>query len=925
MLISNLREKVSKHAEEALIPFREKAETEADLLKVYRNFLKKENHRIRLMHRSGAPGLEVAALRSAILDVVIKDLFAHKQKQSEGKNQITIVARGGYGRGILNPGSDIDLQFLLPGSASRISKAAQEMIEEILRIMFDVGFDVGHAVHSVSGAIKFANNDHKTKTALLDARFIAGDQALFDDFEERFFKKCIQGHGNAYLAERTADIRARYKKHHNTIHLQEPNVKEGCGGLRDYHNLIWVIWMLKRTRELKVLVDSKKLTPIAEKEIENAYEFLMRVRNSLHYVQQRRRGDILTLRHQGLIAKELDYPGKNMVQRSEAFMRDYYHHTRNLFQHSTSLMQGFELEVKSDATGPVPVIGFLARRKVKAEKFDGFVARDGLIFPESSGIFKDDPSRMMRFFRHTQQRHLKTSPEIRRLFKKNWNRINGNFRRSKTNRETFDEILQHRGDVARVLRTMHRVGFLGRYLPEFGQLTDLVQHEFFHQFSADEHTLRCIEQLDRLVHSNDPKEEFFKKIFQNIEDPVGLYIALIMHDTGRAEGFRRHEDGSAMLASEVCTRLRYFGDRRRLITFLVDHHLTFWRTATTKNIGDPATIAEFAKAVQNPAWMETLFLFTYVDSKGTNEEAWNDWKASLMQQLYRSTYRFFEDRKAFEYKFNRPVDETKIKVLKKVPESYIEEVDAHFEAMPQRYFRYRGSTSITRHVKLFHRFFKVVKRCNADQLVPVAGWEARDQEGYSLLEVAGWNRHHFLAKVAGALAARNLNILSADLFTRKDDLVIDIFRVCTTNFRPVTSKREIERIEKLIEQEFGLEADLNFHELIEKNKKPSAYRDLEDVLEIPQRVFCSNQLAEDLTVLEVQAQDRIGLLYDIFSVLGDSDAEVVHARISTQAGVAIDRFYLADSAKGDKLADEKLPEIENAIAKVLKIEVSGRA
>ncbi|NNE90173.1 MAG: [protein-PII] uridylyltransferase [Verrucomicrobiales bacterium] len=921
MPFSEFRERVIAHAEEALFPLRQKTDDRLELLKIYRRFLKQENQRIEKAHKSGEGGLAVAAQRSAVLDVVINDLFSQTQLETGDENQMTLVASGGYGRGMLNPGSDIDLQFLMPVSTRSVPKEASETIEQLLLMLYDVGFKVGHGVRSTKEAIKFANNDHQTKTALLDARFIAGDASLFDDFEDKFFKGCIQGKEKDYLALRSRDIRARHKKYDRTVHLQEPNVKEGCGGIRDYHNLIWVLWVLRRSRDLEALVKEELLTPMAFEQIEEAYEFLMRVRNGLHYAQKNRSGDLLTLRLQGVVAKAFGYPGKTMVRRSEEFMRDYYRHTRNLYQHSTSLMQSFELEVDRDATGPVPIIGFLARRQKKAEKFDGFLAREGLIFPESDEIFKEDPKRMMRFFRHTQQRHLTLSPEIRKLFKAHWPDINGNFRKSKSNRETFDEILQHRGDVARTLRQMHRVGFLGRWLPEFGQLTDLVQHEFFHRYTADEHTLRCIDKLDSLVNSNDPKDQFFKMLFQDIEDPVGLYLALIMHDTGRAENVRKHEDGSAMLASEVCTRLRYRGDRRRLITFLVDHHLTFWRTATTKNLGDPATIAEFAAAVHNRSWMEALYLFTYVDSKGTNEEAWNDWKGSLMHELFRSTCRFFENRKEFDKKFNRPVNETRDKVAAKLPESYREEIEAHFRMMPERYLKYRGSTSITRHVKLFHRFLKIVKRDSADCLVPVAGWENREDEGYTLLEVAGWNRHHLLAKVAGALAARNLNILSADLFAREDDLVLDIFRICTTDFRPVRSKREIERIEKLFEQEFGhTEKNIDFHELIEKNQKPSIYRDVEDDIQIPQRVFVSNELNPDMTVLEIQARDRIGLLYDLFTVLGDQNAEVEHARISTQAGAAIDRLYLVDSKTEQKIAEDQLERIEREVAGILKIE-----
>ncbi len=472
---------------------------------------------------------------------------------------------------------------------------------------------------------------------------------------------------------------------------------------------------------------------------------------------------------------------------------------------------------------------------------------------------------------------------------------------------------------------MHRVGFLGEYLPEFGQLTDLVQHEFFHRYTADEHTLRCIDILDQLVHSDDPKEQFFKKIFQDMEDPVALYIALLMHDTGRAENVRHHEDASALLASQVCQRLNYRGDRLRLIIFLVDHHLSFYRTATTKDLTDPMTIAEFASTVKNRTAMDTLYLFTYVDSKGTNEEAWTDWKASLMQQLYKSTCYYFENREGFDKKFHRPVTETKLKVVKKLPENYREEVEAHFDAMPDRYFLHRGSTSIARHVKIFHQFFKKVKRSSLDSLIPVTRWEARPDEGYSLVEVAGWNRHHLSAKVAGALAARNLNILSADLFTREDDLVLDIFRVCTMNFSPVTSEAEIKRIESLLSEEFGVgEQEVDFQKLIAKQSEPSILQKEKPLdLEVPQRVFLSNTLSANATVLELQAKDRIGLLYDVFTLLGNHEAEILNARISTQAGVAIDRISLVDTLTEQKIEDpERLEGIQRAVEECVGLEVN---
>ncbi len=667
------------------------------------------------------------------------------------------------------------------------------------------------------------------------------------------------------------------------------------------------------------MVKEGHLSKLAFKEIEKAYEFLMRVRNELHYCQKGNPGDILTLRLQGVVATGFQYPEKTILRRSESFMRDYYRHSRNLFQHSTSLMQGFELAVGGGIDSePSPIFNFLARAKSKKKKFDGFIEKDGLIYPENKQIFAEDPKRMMRIFLHSQTRHLRTSPQIRRLFKQHWNQIDGNFRKSKSNRETFKTILRNRGQVGGILRRMHRVGFLGRYIPEFEPLTDLVQHEFFHRYTADEHTLRCIEVLDELVHSEGREQSFFRKIFQDMEDPVAMYSALLMHDTGRAENVRHHEDASAILASSLCRRMKFRGDRLRLIMFLVDHHLTFWKTATTKNISDPETIADFAATVRNRTWLEALYLFTYVDSNGTNEDAWNDWKSSLMRQLYESTKAFFDDRVGFNKKFRRPVAETKASVIKKLPESYLEEIDVHFQMMPERYFSNPSSKSIARHIKHFHKFLKLVKRDSLESLTPVMHWEARPDEGYSLIEVAGWNRHHLLAKIAGALAARNLNILSADLFARKDDLVLDVFRVCTPRFTPVTSEREIQRIQTLMEKEFGVgESEVDFQSLIAKQAAPSILAAAPLEVEIPQRVYLSNDLTPDATVLEIQAEDRIGLLYDIFTTLGNHEAEVLHSRISTQAGAAIDRFHLIGTHSGKKIDPQEFPKLEKELTHCL--------
>ncbi|MEZ5434837.1 MAG: nucleotidyltransferase domain-containing protein [Verrucomicrobiales bacterium] len=305
-------ERVIAHAAEKLIPLRRKAKNREELLLSYRRFIKLENHRLRLLHRQGGGGVEVAEKRAQLLDVVINDLLgAYREGAFSAKNaedtaplpQVALVACGGYGRGVLNPGSDIDLLFLVGKEISDTPAVLQDLVETLLYMMMDVGFKVSQSVRTVSDSLTFANEDHPTKTALLDARFVAGNVDIFEEFQSQFFQRCVEGREQDYLGERSRDIRSRHQKFGHTVHLQEPNVKEGCGGLRDFHNIIWILWVLRRTRDLNAVVTEKLLGLSSVKAMENAYEFLMRVRNSLHYLQKKQ-GDILTLRLQGQVAED---------------------------------------------------------------------------------------------------------------------------------------------------------------------------------------------------------------------------------------------------------------------------------------------------------------------------------------------------------------------------------------------------------------------------------------------------------------------------------------------------------------------------------------------------------------------------------------------------------------------------------------------
>jgi len=911
--------KVLTRAEQTLPTDRRKAKTRAELLALYKRFYKLGNYRIKMMHRAGGGGVEIASLRAGLLDTVLRNLvdgiFNPEGKAPEKvKFPFTLVAVGGYGRSTLNPGSDVDLLFLCPGNTSSLSKATVDMIGEILMMLYDVGFKIGHGTRSIKECLRLANVDNPTKTAMLDTRLILGDEKLYNALVERFQKECIQGKEAEYLEVRRKDFLSRHQKHGKTVYLQEPHIKEGCGGLRDFQNILWVTRVKFGFHSLEDLVENRMLSRSAFRAMTKAHDFLMRVRNEMHWAE-RPATDQLTLRLQGVVATSLGYPERSMLRRIEAFMRDYYRHTRSLYMHSTSLMQAFRLLQEEQRTQGI--VSFLARRRAAGgEHFDGFYSRQDLIFPENPDIFTEDPTRLMRLFRHTQQRNLRLSPTIRKVVKRSRNLVNKTFRYSKANRIVFLEILGARGDVGRTLRQMHRVGFLGKYVPEFNALDCLVQHEFFHRFTADEHTLRCIETLDSLTEEPDSKFAVYKKLFHELEDASMIYLALLLHDTGRAENVRFHSDASTDLAQRVGRRLQLSGPQRKFLLFLVDNHLTLWKTATSKNLEDPETIREFASVMQNRANMEALLLFTHVDSRGTNEESWTAWKEMLMLQLYRSTCDYMEHTGIFRRSMEEAREELRADVAPHFDAARAAEIEVHFTQMPERYFQFRDAQSVTRHIGLFRRFIEHTTRTTGfEALHPVIEWISVPSSGYTQLEICCWDRSNLLAKIAGALAAEEINILGADLFTRGDNLVLDIFRICNTNFEPVRSTSVQQRVETLLNQ--FLDETVDWTSLGDRFAPPKI-GDEALIGSFPRRAHFSNEINSRYTVLEVQALDRLGLLYDIFRILGSHSIEVAVARILTEKGAAIDTFYLTD-AEGRKIGATQLQAVRAELEEALGI------
>jgi [protein-PII] uridylyltransferase len=867
-----------------------------------KQFLKEE-------HLAGQSGVDNAFARSEFLDGLMRLLFAMAEGEG-GPSKLALVANGGYGRGYLNPGSDLDILILLPRAATKLGKTQRAFIDRILYPLWDLGFKVGHASRSSRECIAEAQDDPHTRTTLFDSRLLAGDEKLFKNFQEAFRREVIIKRRDHFLEDRRADLTARYRTYSNTVFLQEPNLKESPGALRDFHNLLWISDALFETRDLTTLSKRGLLCPEASQELAEGFEFLMRVRNDLHY-REGPTADVLTLRRQGPAANFLGYPNRNLLKRIEALMRDYYQHARRIRQHTQTIFEISDLEKKIH---PKNVFGKPA--EVKPDRvFDHFYAIDKRLFAKDENIFQEQPEQLLKVFRLCQIHNYRPSPDLRRLLKSNRDLIDRPFRVAKINRKTFQTILTQKGKVGYTLRLMHRVGILGRYLPEFGKMESLVQHEFFHRYTADEHTLRGIDQRDAVLESDEPRTEKYRKILIDHQDPYALYLGLIMHDSGRAMGVEEHIDGSAILTDRVCRRLAISGDRRKLIIFLVDQHLALFSTATRQDLSDPDTISAFARQMKTKHNLDSLLVFTFADANGTNEEAWSSWKESLMLQLYRATRTFLVKGEAkYDAAFRQELKEVREKVTTRVSARYQHLVDDHFEQMPKRYFRFRNARSIRQHIRALGQLQERRKRRPDTPFECSVQWIEHPSEGYSELIIALENRPGLLRRVSCALAAHDINILSADAFTRNDGVVLDLFRVTTDDHEAV-----IDKVQQLsFVTTFYELSSTDHYDSAAYLAKPKNYLDDDPITEfsVPVRALVDNDRDPIYSVVEIQAVDRIALLHEIMEVIDRNELAITHARICTEKGVALDSFYLLD--RNNKPLDETTArKLEEELAPVI--------
>ena len=896
-----------------------------------KSFLRDEMAALRARHDAGASGLEVVRGRAEIMDAMLARLFDYAlesftRQHGPPPSAVALLASGGYGRGELSPWSDLDVMFLFPAKTKPAAvKTLQEFLtQETLYLLWDCGLKVGHATRTVDQAFTEARRDIQTKTALLESRLIAGSQGLYDSFTQAY-RNFVTGEApKDYIAARLEDQALRRAKFADTIFNQEPDVKNGVGGLRDYQNALWMARVKLGITAIDELAAQNYLKPEEVRDFTKAYDFLLRVRNELHFLSTRAT-DILTLDQQPRVALNLGYREPDLIRRVEQFMQDYYRAAQTTLRISKLVESRLSLGLSpAGAPGRFSIRETLrAGRFQRSQRLDGFVLRGRELAAEKPDVFQEDPVRLVRVFRHCQQLGCTMDFHLAQLIRESLPLMNVTALPEDAS-ICFRAILAEVGNVYPTLAQMHELGVLGRFIPEFDALTCFVQHEYYHRYTADHHTLNAIRELDRIFTEAEPITLKYREALHECADATLVYLTLLLHDIGKAEGIQGHSESGARLAGPILDRLGIAPDGRALVLFVIKNHLAMARFWQRHDLDDPRTAAAFAELVGDAERLRNLYVHTFCDARATAVELWNGYKDALHTRLYRATLERLALGAALDASHEEKKNMTQQELIaQNMPGISGDEIGAHFGLLPDRYFIHTDSGEVGLHIQMVHRLLASIS--NADSvgsLRPIVDWHDDLNRSYTVVNVVTWDRSGLFYKLAGAFSVAGLNILGAKIISRADHIAIDTFYVVEPGRSVVQSASAQENFVKNIEAALVANKDL-YPEIVAQAKKIAATRYLStghsEVMQssFPPTVEVYHELSMHRTIVEIQARDQLGLLYRLAKAISDHGFDITFARIGTERGMAIDTFYIESENHEPVLDNERLRALRDALAEII--------
>jgi [protein-PII] uridylyltransferase len=885
------RRKVIAQAESLLRP---PAESNSDLefSRALRRFLKIEDRRLRMRHQIGDAGLQTAAARSFVLDLAVDHAFQRAINAGGSphpeQTACALVAIGGYGRAELAPFSDVDLLCISSGSKLAEMK---KVSERLLRLLWDAGITVGHSFRTVRDCISASLADPHLRTSLVSTHLIAGNKALYNSLLEAL-EKDRRRHADSFVAAICGELETRYRKFGGAVCLQEPNLKETAGGLRDYHTAIWLAYARHGYRTLNELRARELIDEPQARRVVKAYDFLWRVRHSAHFLTHRKT-ERLALDLQTVLAKQLGFSAGRHLVASERLMRDYYRHARELHLFCEMLL------AQITDTGP-EVSRWRSRPSLKGST-EPFSIRSGrLQFDGDAGLFEQKPLTIFNAFALAQAARTPLGFRLRAILAKHATRPGEVLRGSRELVAAFFKLLHRHGRAGYVLRLMHDVGFLSRIIPEFGPISLLVQHDLYHHFTVDEHTLRAIETLDELYLTNDKHRSQLRSVFNEMKQPVLLYLALLLHDVGKSGG-RGHIARGTQLAERACRRLQLAQSDTKTVVLLVKLHVAMAQLAQRRDLNESRVIEDFAAKLGSVDALNMLLLLTYADLNAVGPGVWSEWKSNLLWDLYRRTRaQLVGAELAIDHGTTLQQYKEQIAGAATFPLSQIER---HLALLPERYQRITPATAAAMHMSMIETAAK--QRC-------ALTWNA--VSGGTELTVCAPDRHGLFADLAGTLAAHGIEILSAEVNTREDGMAIDQFMLRQASTGEAMEQRQHKKLEQPLRR--AAAGELAVGELIERWGARNAPRKRTALVparrqDLPRIVF-DNDASPTATLVEVHAVDEPGLAYKIANALASLNLEVVCARIATERSDALDVFYVTN-ADGSKVAEAETETIREKI------------
>jgi [protein-PII] uridylyltransferase len=901
-LMRTHREKVLAHAHSRLAETANLADPD-EIAARLKTFLKIEDHRLKIAHRFGASGLWTTQARSFVVDLMIEHAFCAATWPGEGgeflenaKTGCAVVALGGYGRGDLAPFSDVDLLFLHTG---RRAKQMRQLVERILRLLWDAGLTIGHSFRTVNECISAARTDPHLQTALATTRFLCGHTALYDCLTvslERERRK----RGDAFIEAVKRERDERYGKFGAVVCLQEPNVKESAGGLRDMHTALWIAYSKYGCQSIDDMRGRDLISEEEQRLAEKAYDFLLRVRYEAHLLTNRKT-DRIALDLQPAIAERFGYVSEHHLLASEKFMRDYYHRAQEINWFSESILaRATETELK-------PSRWFNWQRTARLA--EPFSITDGRLQLEGDPqIFVKSPLKLFDAFALAQAADVTFSHGLREAIGQSLIAIDKNFRNSPEAADAFLKLLRRRGRVGHVLRLMHETGFLGRYIPEWGHISLLIQHDLYHHYTVDEHTLIAIDALDELDNSQDRQRSHFRSILDKVEDIGLLYLSLLFHDIGKGRG-SGHIPRGVKISERICPRLHLDPESTAKVLQMVNLHVAMSHIAQRRDINEPQVAIDFAAQVGTLDILNMLLLLTYADLHAVAPGVWSDWKGSLLWDLYQVTLVHLDGGQEQITNINS-IKQLKEEVMHslegKIP---LSEIERHFALLPERYERTTKADTVANHLLL-------IEQLKSD---PVSCYWRQQSKSATELTICTRDRHGLFADIAGTLTTQGTEILSAELNTREDGIAIDVIILRDAATHHALEEYRREPVERALKTAITGSSDVT--RLFEKWRTNSAPRRKKS---IPVRrtagphIICDNDSAQASTLLEVRTADEPGLAYKISSAITEEKLDIVCAKIATEKSDALDVFYITDS-NGMKLSEAAMRSLETALLEKLSI------